>query len=249
MSRLEQKTVVITGGNSGIGLATAKTWAAEGATVIITGRNPETLASAASEIGNGTITVIGDLRETETRASLVDAVRENGGHVHALFANAGIALPAPFEAADEAHFDAIFDTNVKALYFTTQALAPFFVNGTSVIFNTTALVKKGLPGMSVYAASKAAVRSLARTLAAEYADQGVRVNCIAPGPIETPIYGRMGMPSEAVEEFGQQIQSQVPIKRFGQADEIARVALFLASEDSSYMTGSEVTVDGGFAQV
>ncbi len=249
MSRLEQKTVVITGGNSGIGLATAKTWAAEGATVIITGRNPETLASAASEIGNGTITVAGDLRETETRASLVDAVRENGGHVHALFANAGIALPAPFEAADEVHFDAIFDTNVKALYFTTQALTPFFVNGTSIIFNTSAVVEKGLPGMSVYAASKAAVRSLARTLAAEYADQGVRVNCIAPGPIETPIYGRMGMPSEAVEEFGQQIQSQVPIKRFGQADEIARVALFLASADSSYMTGSEVTVDGGFAQV
>jgi NAD(P)-dependent dehydrogenase (short-subunit alcohol dehydrogenase family) len=249
MSRLQQKTAVITGGNSGIGLSTAKAWAAEGARVIITGRNPETLASAAEEIGDGTITVVGDLRETETRASLVDAVREAGGHVHALFANAGIAVPAPFEAVDEAHFDSIFDTNVKALYFTTQALAPFFVSGTSVIFNTTALVEKGMPGMSVYAASKAAVRSLARTLAAEYADQGVRVNCIAPGPIETPIYGRMGLPSEAVEEFGQHIQSQVPIKRFGQADEIASVALFLASTDSSYMTGSEVTVDGGFAQV
>lgn len=249
MSRLQQKIAVITGGNSGIGLATAKAWAAEGAQVIITGRNPETLAGAANEIGGGTITVVGDLRESETRAALVDAVKENGGQVHALFANAGIAAPSPFEAADEAHFDAIFDTNVKSLYFTTQALAPFFASGTSVIFNTTALVEKGMPGMSVYAASKAAVRSLARTLAAEFADQGVRVNCIAPGPIETPIYGRMGLPNEAVEEFGQQIQSQVPVKRFGQADEIARVALFLASADSSYMTGSEVTVDGGFAQV
>ena len=165
------------------------------------------------------------------------------------FANAGVAVPSPFEAADESHFDTIFDTNVKSLYFTTQAVAPFFVEGTSVIFNTTALVTKGLPGMSVYSASKAAVRSLARTLAAEFAPKGVRVNCIAPGPIETPIYGRMGMPSEAVEEFGQQIQSMVPVQRFGRADEVARAAVFLASGDSSYMTGSEVTVDGGFAQV
>jgi NAD(P)-dependent dehydrogenase (short-subunit alcohol dehydrogenase family) len=249
MSRLQQKIAVITGGNSGIGLATAKAWSAEGAKVIITGRNEETLASAASEIGEGTITVVGDLREAQTRDKLVDAVREIGGQVHAVFANAGVAMPSPFEAADEAHFDTIFDINVKALYFTTQALSPFFVDGTSVIFNTTALVEKGLPGMSVYSASKAAVRSLARTLAAEFAAKGVRVNCIAPGPIETPIYGRMGLPVEAAEEMGQQIQSMVPINRFGQADEIARVALFLASTDSSYMTGSEVTVDGGFAQV
>ncbi len=249
MARLENKTAVITGGNSGIGLATAKAWAAEGATVIITGRNQETLATAAAEIGEGTATVAGDLRDADVRARLVDAVGEAGGRVDALFANAGVAFPAPFEEADEDFFDSIFDTNVKALFFTTQAVAPFFVEGTSVIFNTTALVNKGLPGMSVYSASKAAVRSLARTLAAEYAAKGVRVNCIAPGPIETPIYGRMGMPSEAVEEFGQQLQSQVPMTRFGQADEIASVAVFLASSDSSYMTGSEVTVDGGFAQV
>lgn len=249
MSRLHQKIAVITGGNSGIGLATAKSWAAEGARVIITGRNPETLASAAGEIGDGTVTVAGDLRDSQVRAHLADVVREAGGRVDALFANAGVAVPTPFADADEAHFDAIFDTNVKALYFTTQTLSPFFVEGTSVIFNTTALVGKGLPGMSAYSASKAAVRSLARTLAAEYAPRGVRVNCIAPGPIETPIYGRMGLPSEAVEEFGQQIQSQVPLNRFGQADEIARAALFLASTDSSYMTGSELTVDGGFAQV
>jgi NAD(P)-dependent dehydrogenase (short-subunit alcohol dehydrogenase family) len=249
MARLENQTAVITGGNSGIGLATAKAWAAEGATVIITGRNQETLATAAAEIGVGTATVAGDLRDADVRARLVDAVREAGGRVDALFANAGVAFPAPFEEADEDFFDSIFDTNVKALFFTTQAVAPFFVEGTSVIFNTTALVNKGLPGMSVYSASKAAVRSLARTLAAEYAAKGVRVNCIAPGPIETPIYGRMGMPNEAVEELGQQLQSQVPLNRFGQADEIARVAVFLASSDSSYMTGSEITVDGGFAQV
>ena len=249
MSRLEKKTVVITGGNSGIGLATARASAAEGATVIITGRNQEKLSQAADEIGEAVVTVAGDLRDADARARLVDAVREAGGRVDALFANAGVAAPAPFDAADESHFDTIFDTNVKALYFTTQAMAPFFVEGTSVIFNTTALVKKGLPGMSVYSASKAAVRSLARTLAAEFAPKGVRVNCIAPGPIETPIYGRMGMPSEAVEEFGQQIQSMVPFQRFGQADEVARAAVFLASSDSSYMTGSEVTVDGGFAQV
>ena len=180
---------------------------------------------------------------------LVDAVREAGGRVDALFANAGVAAPAPLDVADESHFDTIFDTNVKALYFTTQAMVPFFVEGTSVIFNTTALVKKGMPGTSVYSASKAAVRSLARTLAAEFAPKGVRVNCIAPGPIETPIYSRMGMTSEAVEEFGQQIQSMVPFQRFGHSDEVAKVAIFLASSDSSYMTGSEVTVDGGFAQV
>lgn len=249
MSRLQEKIAVITGGNSGIGLATAKAWAAEGAKVIITGRNPETLASAAAEIGDGTVTVAGDLRDADARARLADVVRETGGRIDAFFANAGVALPSPFEEADEAHFDTIFDTNVKALYFGTQALAPFFVEGTSVIFNTTALVEKGLPGMGVYAASKAAVRSLARTLAAEYAPKGVRVNCIAPGPIETPIYGRMGLPAEAVEEFGQQIQGQVPLNRFGHADEIARAAVFLASTDSTYMTGSEVTVDGGFAQV
>lgn len=249
MSRLENKTFVITGGNSGIGLATAKAAAAEGARVIITGRNQETLATAATEIGEGTITVAGDLRQSDARARLVDAVRESGGRVDALFANAGVAFPAPLEAVDEDHFDTIFDTNVKSLYFTTQDMAPFFGEGTSVIFNTTALVKKGMPGMSVYSASKGAVRSLARTLAAEFAPKGVRVNCVAPGPIETPIYGRMGMPSEAVEEFGQQIQSMVPVQRFGQVDEVARAAVFLASSDSSYMTGSEVTVDGGFAQV
>lgn len=249
MSRLKERIAVITGGNSGIGLATAKTWSSEGATVIITGRNEESLARAAAEIGNGIVTVAGDLRTKDARDRLVAAVRDNSGRVDALFANAGVALPSPFEAADEDHFDSIFDTNVKSLYFTTQALAPFFVEGTSVIFNTTALAEKGMPGMSAYSASKAAVRSLARTLAAEFADRGVRVNCVAPGPIETPIYGRMGMPEEAVQEFGRQIQSMVPVKRFGGADEVARVALFLASNDSSYMTGSEVTVDGGFAQV
>jgi NAD(P)-dependent dehydrogenase (short-subunit alcohol dehydrogenase family) len=249
MSRLDRKTVVITGGNSGIGLATAKAWAAEGARVIITGRNPETLAAAAAEIGEGTVPVAGDLRERAARDRLVEVVRDSGGRVDALFANAGIAVPAPFDQADEAHFDSMFDTNVKALFFITQALAPFFVQGTSVIFNTTALVRKGVAGMSVYSASKAAVRSLARTLAAELAPQGVRVNCIAPGPIETPIYGRMGLPQEAVEEFGQQIQRQVPLQRFGNPDEIARAATFLASADASYMTGSEITIDGGFAQV
>ena len=247
--KLKDKTALITGGNSGIGLATAKEYVAQGATVIITGRNQEALDNAVSEIGGNSYSVQGDVSSPADLDRLFAVIKDKHGKIDILFANAGIAEVAPIEAVSEDFFDRHFDINVKGLFFTIQKALPILNDGGSIILNASIVGTKGFGSFSVYSASKAAVRSLARTLATDLAPRGIRVNAISPGPIETPLYGKLGLAEKQVEEMGAAMVSQVPMARFGHASEIAGAALFLASSDSSYITGVELPVDGGIAQV
>lgn len=246
---LSGKIAVITGGNSGIGLATAKLFLKEGATVAIIGRDSKTLEAAKKELGGNLIAIKADVSSIEQVEAAAQEIKSKLGQIDILFANAGIAEFLPMEQVDEAFFNKTFDINVKGVYFTTQKFSPLLRDNGAVLFNTSVVNQKGWPGTSVYSASKAAVRSLARTLAAELVSRNIRVNAISPGPIETPIFGRMGMPPEAVKEMADSILQQSPMHRFGSADEVAKVALFLASDQSSYITGSEIGVDGGLGQL
>lgn len=247
--KLTGKTAVITGGNSGIGLATAKLFMQEGAQVVILGRDDNTLEAAAKELGGKTLALKTDVASIDEINAAVKQVSTKFGKVDILFANAGIAEFKPMDQVDEAFFDKTFDINVKGVFFTVQRFAPLLNDGGAVLFNTSVVNQKGWPAMSVYSASKAAVRSLARTLAAELVPRNIRVNAISPGPIETPIYGRLGLTPEAVQQMAADILKQTPMHRFGSADEVAKVALFLASDLSSYITGSEISVDGGLGQL
>ena len=249
MKKFQEKTVVVTGGNSGIGLATAKAFAAEGANVVISGRDEAALAKAGQEIGGNALAVRADVTNFDDLERLFAKTREKFGNIDVLFVNAGIAKFAPMADTSEELFDTTIATNLKGAYFTVQKALPILNENASVIFNTTTLNNLGLPGTSVYAASKAALRSLARTLSAELIGNGIRVNAVAPGPIETPIYGKLGLPPEAVQELATGILGKVPAKRFGSAEEVANVVLFLASPDSSYIVGVEINVDGGMGQL
>ena len=249
MKALEGKVAVITGGSSGIGLATAKLFQQAGARVAISGRNQQALDAAAKELGNGIVTVQADAGKVQDAEALFAAVNGKLGHIDVLFANAGIAKFAPVGEVSEAFYDEIFDINVKGVFFTLQKALPFLNDKASIVLNTSVVNQSGLPNTSVYAASKAAVRSLARTLAAELAGRGIRVNVVSPGPIETPIFGKMGLPKETLDAFAANVVSQMPLKRFGRPEEVAQTALFLASDASSYITGVEVNVDGGLGQV
>lgn len=249
MSKLSGKIAVITGGNSGIGLATAKLFAAEGAQVVITGRRQAELDAAIKEIGHKAVGVQGDVSKLADLDKLYAEVKQKFGHIDVLFANAGIAELSPLSAVTEEHFDKHFNINVKGLLFTVQKALPLLKNGASVILNASIVQLKGMEAFSVYSATKAAVRSFARGWTNDLKGQKIRVNSISPGPIETPIYGKMGLPQEAVQQFGAAIATQVPLGRFGKAEEIAQTALFLASDDSSYITGVDLCVDGGMAQV
>ncbi len=247
--KLKDKVALITGGNSGIGLATAKRYAQEGAQVIITGRNLANLDQAISEIGQSAIAIQGDVSSLSDLDALYSEISQKYGKIDILFANAGIAELAPFDQVTEEFYDRHFDINVKGLFFTVQKALPFINDGGSVILNASVVSTKGFESFSVYSATKAAVRSFARTWATDLAPRQIRVNAISPGPIETPIYGKFGLSEEELQEMGNSIVSQVPLARFGQADEIANAALFLASNDSSYVNGVELPVDGGIAQV
>ncbi|MGH1377023.1 MAG: glucose 1-dehydrogenase [Alphaproteobacteria bacterium] len=247
--KLTGKVALITGGNSGIGLATAKRYSAEGATVIITGRNQSSLDEAVSNIGNETLAIQGDVSSLDDLDNLYNIVKEKFGKIDILFANAGIAELSPFEETTEEFFDRHFDINVKGLFFTVQKALPLMNNGGSIILNASIVGVKGFQNFSVYSASKAAVRSFARTWATDLAPRTIRVNAISPGPIETPIYGKFGLPPEDLEAMGEAITQQVPLSRFGTADEIANAALFLGSSESSYINGIDLSVDGGLAQV
>jgi NAD(P)-dependent dehydrogenase (short-subunit alcohol dehydrogenase family) len=249
MKRLDGKVAVITGGNSGIGLASAKAFINEGAHVVIAGRDQKTLNDAASELGSKALPVRADVSKLSDLDKLYQKTKERFGKIDVLFANAGIAQFAPFDKITEEFFDTTFDVNTKGLYFTVQKAVPFLTKGASVILTTSSVVEKGMPGASVYAASKAAVRSLARSFSAELAERGIRVNVLCPGPVDTPIIGRMGLSPEAVKGMRESMQARVPLKRFGHSDELAKVALFLASDDSSFMLGAEVAVDGGVGQL
>ena len=245
MSRLKGKTAVITGGNSGIGFATAELFLKEGATVIITGRREHAVADAVKALGSGAKGLVSDAGKMEDVRSLPKKIEALTKRVYILFANAGVGIFAPFEQTTEEVFDNNLDINFKGVYFTVQGLLHLIPDGGSVILNSTILVHSGLETTSAYSASKGAVLSLSKTLAVELAVRNIRVNSISPGPISTPIYSKMGMPEEALKEFAAGVQAKVPLKRFGEASDIAQAALFLASQDSSFMTGSEVSVDGG----
>jgi NAD(P)-dependent dehydrogenase (short-subunit alcohol dehydrogenase family) len=249
MKRLEGKVAVVTGGNSGIGLATAKRFQQEGAQVVISGRSKKTLDEAVRTIGNGVIAVQADVAKLTDVDKLFAEVSQKLGKIDVLFVNAGIATLAPLSETSESAFDEQFDINIKGAYFTIQKALPLLNDGASIILNTSVADQKGTVGASAYSATKAALRSLARTVAAELAGRGIRVNTVAPGPIVTPIFGRTGLPKEAVDEFAKEIVSKVPMKRFGQPEEVAATVAFLASQDASYITGVEINVDGGMGQI
>src|SRR5215218_1887810 len=223
--KLEGKVAVVTGGNSGIGLATAKEFAREGAHVVITGRDAGTLEEAARAIGGGVLALRSDASSLADTEALFAAVKERFGRVDVLFVNAGVAQFAPVEETDEGLFDHVMDINFKGAYFTVQKALPLLSEGASVVLNTSVVAHIGLPNSSVYSASKAALLSLVRTLSADLAGRRIRVNAVSPGPIETPIFGRTGLPEEAKQSFSE----QVPLRRLGRPEEIARTVLFLAS--------------------
>lgn len=247
--KLNGKIALVTGGNSGIGLATAKIYAQEGASVVITGRNQNALDEAVSQIGGRAYAIKSDVSRLVDLDRLFGEIRTKYGKIDILFANAGIALLAPFESVTEEFYDNHFDINVKGLFFTVQKALPLIQEGGSVILNASIVSTKGFGNFSVYSATKAAVRSFARTLATDLAERKIRVNAISPGPIQTPLYGKFGLPEQQVQEMGAAMVAQVPLARFGQAEEVADAALFLASEGSAYINGVELPVDGGMAQV
>jgi NAD(P)-dependent dehydrogenase (short-subunit alcohol dehydrogenase family) len=249
MGKLEGKVAVVTGGNSGIGLATAKRFQQEGAKVVISGRSKKTLDEAVRTIGNGVLSIQADVANLADLDKLYKEVSDKLGKIDVLFVNAGVAKFAPLAETSESTYDEQFDINIKGAYFTLQKAVPLLNDGASIILNTSVADSKGNVGTSAYSATKAALRSLARTAAAELVGRGIRVNAVAPGPIVTPIFEKTGLPKEAVDQFAQEIIEKVPMKRFGQPEEVAAAVAFLASQDASYITGVEINVDGGAGQI
>jgi NAD(P)-dependent dehydrogenase (short-subunit alcohol dehydrogenase family) len=248
-NKLEGKIAVITGGNNGIGLATAKRFVSEGANVFIFGRRQSEIDAGVSEIGKNVIGIQGDVSNLSDLDRLFDVVKDQKGHLDILFANAGIAQFAPLGEISEEHFDKIFRINVKGLLFTVQKALPILEIGGSIILNASIGTSKGVGGSSVYSATKAAVRSFARTWTVDLRDRKIRVNAISPGPIDTPIFSSITQNEEQSELFKKNIVNAVPMKRMGSPDEVAKVVSFLASDESSYVTGIELFVDGGLAQI
>jgi len=249
MKRLEGKVAVVTGGNSGIGLATARRFAEEGAHVFITGRRQAELDAAVKQIGRQATGVQGDVANLTDLDRLYAAVKQQQGRIDILFANAGGGALAPLGTITEEHFDKTFGVNVKGLLFTVQKALPLFRDGGSIILNASITASKGMEAFSVYSATKAAVRSFARCWTVDLKNRRIRVNAISPGPIDTPGYKNLGLTEEQMEEFKKNVVTTVPMGRMGDPDEIAKAALFLASDDSSYVTGIELFVDGGMAQI
>jgi NAD(P)-dependent dehydrogenase (short-subunit alcohol dehydrogenase family) len=249
MGKLEGKVAVITGGNSGIGLATAKEFKEQGARVVITGRDQKTLDEAKRAIGGDVLAVRSDTSNLTDIDKLFNVVKEKFGKIDVLFVNAGVGGFAPVESVTEEVFDSIMNINFKGAYFTIQKALPLLNDNASIVLNASIVANIGMPNSSVYAASKAALITLARTLSAELVGRGIRVNVVSPGPVATPILGRMGMPQDVLEETTNSIQAQVPMKRFGRPEEIAKTVLFLASSDSSFLLGTEIVADGGMSQL
>jgi NAD(P)-dependent dehydrogenase (short-subunit alcohol dehydrogenase family) len=249
MKRFADKTVLVTGGSSGIGLAAAKAYAAEGARVVITGRDTAALAQAASTIGPHTVALANDAGSLPAAKALADELAQRGVRLDAVFVNAGIAKFASLENATEALWDQIFDTNVKGPYFQLQALLPLLNQGAAIVINGSINAHIGMPDTSIYAASKAALVSMARTLSAELLPRGVRVNVVSPGPVSTPIYNKLGVDAAALDAVAAQIQAQVPLGRFGNPEEIAATVLHLTARESAFIVGTEVIADGGMSQL
>src|ERR1700734_3997504 len=248
MKRLEGKVAVVTGGNSGIGLASAKRLADEGARVAISGRSQKTLDEAVKYIGGDVLAVQSDVAQLPEIDKFFAAVTKKFGKIDILFANAGVAEFISFDATTEQKYDWMFDVNTKGTYFTIQKALPHLNDGASIILNTSVASHKGRAMGSVYAATKAAMRSITRSAAAALVSRNIRVNAVAPGPIQTPLFGRMELSKEAVEAFAANLVADVPMKRLGTPAEVAATVAFLASSDSSYITGVEINVDGGKGQ-
>lgn len=243
--KLQGKTALVTGGNSGIGFATAKLFLEQGAKVIITGRNQQLIDEAVTQLGKNAFGILCDAGKMQDIIDLPDNILKISDTVDILFSNAGVGLFVPFEETTEEIFDANLDINFKGTFFITQKILPLIPAGGSIIFNATVLAHLGYESSSAYSASKAAVLALSRTLAIELSPREIRVNTISPGPINTPIYSKMGIPADVMQEFAAGVQALIPMNRFGASEDIANAALFLASADSSFMTGSEIRVDGG----
>jgi NAD(P)-dependent dehydrogenase (short-subunit alcohol dehydrogenase family) len=249
MDRFKGKTALVTGGTTGIGLATAKLFITEGARVIVTGRAPATIKSAQAELGDNAIVIKSDATSLPDMDALAEKVKETFGRLDVLFANAGYGEFVPFEAVTEKLYDEMLNLNAKGPYFIVQKLAPLMPDGSSVVFTTSLANRKGMPVLSAYGAAKAALRALTRSLAAAFAPRGIRVNAVSPGPIEsTAILQKIGMPKEAADQVYIQMAESVPMKRLGQPEEVAKAVAFLAI-DATYTTGAELMVDGGWSQL
>jgi NAD(P)-dependent dehydrogenase (short-subunit alcohol dehydrogenase family) len=246
--KLQNKIALITGGTSGIGLETAKLFRAEGAKVIVTGTNPERLEVAAKELGDEALVLSVDLRKPDEIEHAVELVRSKFGRIDIVFANAGAGAAAPLESITPEQVEEQFSLNFKGLFFTIQKAAPLVPNGGSIVVTTSFLNAVGTPGLSILSATKAAARSLVRSIGAELAPRGIRVNAVSPGPTATPFHSKLGLSEAQLSDTAAAIQASVPLKRFGEASEIAKAALFLASDDSSFTTGAELIADGGLSQ-
>jgi len=249
MGKLDGKVALITGANSGIGLATAKLFVQEGAKVAITGRRQDALDEAAKEIGGDVKAILADAADIPKTKDVVEQTVAAFGKIDILFVNAGVAYFSPHTDITEDFFDSQFNINVKGPFFLIKEAIPHLNDGAVIIGNTSVVGQKGFDGTSVYSATKAAFRSLSRVLASELRERKIRTVSVAPGPIETPIYGKLGLPEEAVEQMGAGFAQQVPLGRFGSSEELAKSVLFLASDDASFVNGVELEVDGGLSQV
>ena len=247
--RLKGKIALITGGTSGIGLATAQLFQKEGGQVIVTGRNPNTVEDAQKALGPSALVVRSDASNLADTDALMKTVAEKFGRIDVLFANAGVTQFAPIGQVDESFFDRHFDLNVKGLFFTVKKSLDLLSDGAAVLLNASVASRKGFAGASIYSATKAAVRSFGRTLAAELAPRRIRVVTISPGPVATALFSKLEMPKEAADAVAAGWAAGVALKRMGQPEEIARLALFLASDEASFITGTEVFADGGLAEL
>lgn len=249
MSKLENKVAVITGANSGIGLATAQLYLKEGAKVVISGRRQEALDEVTKDLEGDYITVLADVSKPEDNQRLIKEATDHYGKIDILFLNAGVAPVVPVSDVTEAHYDEIFNINTKGPILAIKEALPHINDGGSILFTNSIVHQKGFDGLGVYSASKGALRAYARVLTSEVKSRGIRVNSIAPGPIETPLYGKMGLPQDVVQEMGKGFAAAVPLGRFGKSEEIANAALFLASEDAAFINGVELEIDGGLSQI
>jgi NAD(P)-dependent dehydrogenase (short-subunit alcohol dehydrogenase family) len=249
MNRLVNKFALITGGSSGIGLATAKLFAAEGARVAITGRDAKALEAVRAEIGGDTLAIKSDTADLAAIDALMTTVKDSFGTLDVLFVNAGISEAVPIHQVTERHFDRIFDVNVKGAFFTVQKALPLLRSGASIILNASVGYRMGRANLAIYAASKAAVRTLARNFSTEFIPRGIRVNVVSPGAIETPIWDRAAADKEKARAFKQGVAAAIPFGRIGQAEEVAAAVVFLASDESSFMAGTEITIDGGASEM
>ncbi|MFC2248091.1 SDR family oxidoreductase [Labrys portucalensis] len=245
MNRLSGKRALITGGTTGIGLETARQFLAEGARIAVTGTNPQTLEAARKELGENVLVIQSDAPDVAGQKRLAETIAEAFGGLDILFVNAGIAQLKPLADWSEAAFDKVFDINVKGPYFLIQALLPILANPASIVLNTSVNAHIGMPNSSVYAASKAALQSLIRTLSGELIGRGIRLNAVSPGPIATPLYGKLGFAEQDLKNVADSIKGLVPAGRFGEASEIAKAVVFLASDEAAYTVGSELMIDGG----